>query len=376
MKLLDQLVLKDLVPNLLIGIGMFSSLFIALGPSITTSRLLSDGLPLALILKFFLYNTISYLGLTFPMGMLLSVLLGFGRLSADSETVALFAGGIPFLRAAAPAAALGLLVSGAAYVVNDPLASYADHQIVDMKRAGLHQLATVKPYDLPPRYVNGSLQATAHIEKGFDLRTGTLRQVTITIYDASSGQVSTVFYAQKARPLTADPETTEYQLDDVEVLSRNGPTSYLYTLRSRELPTTVLKQTPNTNALLSLIKDDPNALAFSKLRQAVAYLRRQGFGGDPDVRAADFALWSKIAVPLASVVFALVGAPLALRPQRTSKVTGWLLSLPIILVYYVLYSVMTSVARGGACPPLLAAFVPDIVGLLVGIGLVWKRSVS
>jgi lipopolysaccharide export system permease protein len=382
-KLLDRLVLKDLVPQLLIGIGMFLALFVVVGPLGGASRFLSNGIPFSFILRFVLLNTVSFLGYTFPMGMLLSVLLGFGRLSGDSETVALFAGGIPFIRVAVPAAFLGLLVSGVGYIVNDPIASYADKQLVDLRQSALHQqLDTDKPYDLPPIYTSdGHLQSTVHVEKGIDLKNRTLREVTIVFYNAAE-RPAMVIYARNAQPFGGDLDGAlknyTWQLNDVDIttLGQNAQFDHLPTLNSRKIGHSALDNTPSTLGLMALLHDDPNALPFTELKRAVAQLKAAGLGKDPDVRGADVALWTKIALPLASLVFALVGSPLALRPQRTSKITGWVLSLPIILVYYVLYTIMLSAARGGSCPPALAAFLPDLIGVLVGAGLIWKRSVT
>jgi lipopolysaccharide export system permease protein len=377
MRLLDRLVLTDLTPNLLIGIGMFTALFIALGPMLAASRFLSEGIPFAFIVKFIVLQTLGIFGQTFPMGMLLAVLLGFGRLSADSETVALFAGGIPFLRIVLPAALLGFLVSGAGYIINDPIGSYARHEIVDMQQHALgRQLNTDKPFDLPDLRSTGVLQATTHIEKGFDLRTGVMRQVTITLYNPS-GAPSAIIYARSAHPMSNSTDSLNWQLDDAsEDILSTGQILHWQTTSTHALKTTALHGAPDTMALYALLKDDPDALSFGETLRAVASFKRIGMGQDPNVRTDEVALWNKIALPLAAAVFAIVGAPLALRPQRSSKVTGWILALPIILFYYVLYTIMGSVARAGACPPLLAAFFPDLIGLLAGAGLVWKRSVS
>ncbi len=380
MKLLDRLILKDLVPQLLIGIGLFTALYVAAGPLLGASRFLSSGVPLSFIVRFVLLNTVSFLGLTFPMGMLLSVLLGFGRLSGDSETVALFAGGIPFARIAAPAALLGLVVSAAGYIVNDPIASYADKQLVYLRQNALNQqLDTDKPFDLPETRQNGRLVGTVHVENGFNLRTRTMRQVTIMLYNAD-GQPSAVYHAARVHPQGNDPKALTFQLDDVVGYTLGPYTTYqkwpTLDSRYRDISQTALGASPRATGLLALLKDDPNSLPFAQTRQAVALFKRSRVGDAPDVRTIEVALWNKIALPLASMVFAVIGSALALRPQRSSKVTGWVLSLPIILVYYVFYTVMASVARGGACSPALAAFLPDVVGLLVGVGLVWKRSVT
>lgn len=381
MKLLDKLVLKDLVPQFFIGVAMFASLYFALGPLLAASRFLSQGFPPALIVKYMALNILPILGLTFPMGMLLAVLLGYGRLSADSETVALFAGGIPFLRVAVPAAVLGLAVSGAGYVINDPVAAYANHEILGLKENIFKQPgAASKSFDRAI-YSKNALQATIHVEGGLDASAGALREVTIVLYDAG-GRPSQTLYAPSAHPLNNDLSSKEWQLDDVNVNSLSNDLNTLPSrLYSRHLSTNkiqveALAKTLNLSPLLARIQGDPNAFPFSQLRGFIGKLKTGGFGRDPDVRFAEVSLWNKIALPLASLVFALVGAPLALRPQRSSKMTGWILALPIILVYYILYTVMSSLARGGVCPPMLAAFLPDIVGLLVGIGLVWRRSVS
>lgn len=381
MKLLDKLVLKDLVPQFFIGVGMFASLYFALGPLLTASRFLSQGFPPALIVKYMALNILPILGLTFPMGMLLAVLLGYGRLSADSETVALFAGGIPFLRVAFPAAALGLIVSGAGYVINDPLASYANDQILRMKENIFHQAgASTKSFDRAV-YDKDALQATIHVEGGLDAAAGVLRNVTIILYDAK-GHPAQTYYAQSAHPLNNDLSSKEWALEDVNINTlSNSPNAlpahiYAQVLNTKDIHIEALTKTLDLSPLMKRIQGDPNAFAFSRLRGFIQKLKAGGFGHDPDVRFAEVTLWNKIALPLASLVFALVAAPLALRPQRTSKMTGWILSLPIILVYYLLYTIMSSMARGGACPPLLAAFLPDIVGLMVGLGLVWRRSVS
>lgn len=382
MKLLDRLVLADLVPNLLVGIAMFTSLFIALGPLLAASRFLALGIPLIDIVKFVLFNTTSILGQTFPMGMLLAVLLGYGRLSSDSETVALFAGGISFLRIAAPAAALGLVVSLCGYLINDPIASYADRQVLILRQEVLgQQLETDKPFDPPStRYKDGKLQSTVHIDGGFNLRTRTAKKVYITMYQPD-GEPAAVFYAQSAHP-AGGFDSKVWQLDDVQVWDLQIWQMHKWeTLNTRELPAapmraTIFGQSPDVLATLAALKADPNIFAFRDLQRAIRLVENHGYTGNPDVRSARVALWNKIALPLAALIFAVVGAPLALRPQRTSKVTGWILSLPIIMVYYVLYTIMGSVARSGNCSPAFAAFLPDLIGLIVGAGLVWKRSVT
>ncbi len=368
MKLLDRLVLKDLLPMFFVGVALFFTLYFAAGPILLASRFLALGVPWPLVVKLVALHVPPILALTFPMGMLLSALIGFGRLSADSEAVALFAGGIPFLRIAAPAAALGLAASLIGYVINDHVASSANAQIEriidDVKRQKPGSFGeTSRAFNFENR-PNGVLQLTVHVEKGYDVTARAMRQVTITTYDAS-GQPNALFYAANAQW----HDGPNWTLSDATVyhLTGAGGTAHLARLNSFDLG-----RTPEG---VGFLQRDPDSLDFRELRRQIALLRAGGSGNTSDVRNAEVGLWSKIALPFASLVFALVGAPLGLRPQRTAKQTGWILSVLIIFVYYVLYTTLSSIARGGGIAPPLAAFLPDLVGLAVGLALIWQRSV-
>ena len=73
-------------------------------------------------------------------------------------------------------------------------------------------------------------------------------------------------------------------------------------------------------------------------------------------------------------MFSLVGAPLGMRSPRSSKISGAVWALPIMLGYYVIYMTMSSVARSGGISPVLAAWLPNLLGLGVGSALIWKAS--
>ena len=133
MKLVDRLVLKDLDPFFAIGVALFTGIWFAADPVIVASRYLSEGVPLALVLHVVVIYLPPILALTLPMGMLLAVLQGFGRLSGDSESVAVFAAGIPFARVAAPAAVMGLVASGLGFFISNNLAAAANQEKVNLQ---------------------------------------------------------------------------------------------------------------------------------------------------------------------------------------------------------------------------------------------------
>ncbi len=370
MKLVDKLVLKDIVPWFFIGVGMFTALYFALGAFIAASRFLSQGAPPLLIIQWMLYNTIPVLGKTFPMGMLLAVLLGFGRLSGDSEAVALFAGGISFQRIAATAAVLGLVVSLAGWALNDPIASYASAQALRIKTEAIDKPGDTKQTLNTDIQGGGDTITNLRVDNGYDAHTQSLRQVTLTIYDKAR-RPSVVIHADRAQAVKITGK--DWTLDNVDIYRLGAATLYSHSnqMSSRELPTTALQHSPDVFALL---QSSPDNFSSGQLRGLIATLKREGLGNNRNARDFEFNYWGRFSIPLASLIFAVVGAPLGLRPQRSAKLTGMVLALPLILAYYVLYTVMDNLTMGGRIAPSWAAFLPDIVGLAVGAWLVWRRS--
>jgi lipopolysaccharide export system permease protein len=76
--------------------------------------------------------------------------------------------------------------------------------------------------------------------------------------------------------------------------------------------------------------------------------------------------WS---VPWAALGFALIGIPLGLRPVRATTGIGLGLSLVIVFAYYVIYQTMALVGEQGTLPPVVSAWLPNLVLMGAGLGL-------
>ena len=85
-------------------------------------------------------------------------------------------------------------------------------------------------------------------------------------------------------------------------------------------------------------------------------------------------IYERFSIPLASFIFALVGACLGMQPQRSSSSMGFGISVIIIFIYYGVMTLTQALGNGGVIPPIIAAFIPDALGLVMGIYLNYRAS--
>ena len=120
--ILDRFVLGQMLAPFLFGIMSFTVILVAGNLLFRLADLvIQRGVPLWTVVRLFIYSLPGVVVLTIPMGCLLSALLGFGGMSANSELVALKASGISFGRIVRPAVAAAAAMSLLAFALNETI---------------------------------------------------------------------------------------------------------------------------------------------------------------------------------------------------------------------------------------------------------------
>src|SRR5207248_9194134 len=117
-KILDRYLVREiLLPFVLVIIGLTFAL--EMPPILQQGeKLIEKGVQWQIVVQVLLTLLPQALGITIPMSLLLGILVGFGRLSADREFVALQACGVSVFRILRPLGTLALGCTGAtAYVM-------------------------------------------------------------------------------------------------------------------------------------------------------------------------------------------------------------------------------------------------------------------
>jgi lipopolysaccharide export system permease protein len=388
MRLIDKLVLLDLIGPFINGLLMFLLLVFTASFLFPATDMIVKGIAVETVLKFVLYALPSLVTQTFPMAMLLAALMGFGRLSADREAVAIFASGISFPRAARSVFVMGALVSVAAFIWNETVVPPATTAMWAIKQEAINHLAkSDQPLNYTVDRADGrGVEEIVTVDGGYDARKRTLRNVTINKYNSDpqyKGNPEVIVHCDHATSKDSagmDQRGLNWTYYDgyIVTLTPDPKTGYMdvqavnfRTLRSLEArnvtPGKTFEQVMNSEVT------DNNRKSFLQLRAEINAERAAG--KYVEARGDEVDLYGKLALPLASLIFGVVGAALGLNTQRGgSKTVGFGMAIFIVFLYWVFYHAMFVVGKNGGLPPMLSSFLADIVGAAVGIVLTIRAS--
>ena len=391
--LIDRLVMKELIAPFFTGMFMFLSLVFAAGALFRAADWLVQGIPVLFVVKLVALTLPSLITQTFPMAMLLAGLLGFGRLSSDREAVAIFAAGISFQRAARMAFIMGAVVSVAAFLWNDlvvPPSSAAYYETYG--EVFKHLSKSDKPIYLPFERDDGKgLKMRVDIMGGYDARLKILKNVTIITYNQKPGHIGEpeiVVHCKVAEAGSASVIDWRYYDAEVITWTRDEKTGLVEKAAPANFEVVHASAiVPSINkGFEELIKpdvNDPDRKRFKDLKKEIEKLKLEAktkTGADKKeflerTRGMEVDLYGKIALPLASFIFGVVGAALGLNTKRgASKTVGFGMAIFIVFLYWVFYHSMFVVGKNGGLSPMLASFLADIVGGIVGVILAFRAS--
>ncbi len=360
-RILDQYILKELIGPFIFGVCAFSSIFIASGGLFRLVKLITTvGASFSSITKLFLLSLPEIINYTFPMSMLLASLLAFGRLSESSEITAMKCGGVSFRRMVAPVFAVALCVSVFSMV-------FAEKIVPAAKSAYAHILYYEVQKNTKPRSqdhivikdVKGSSIERLTYARRFDEKTGTMFGVTVEEFEKSN-----LVHVQNAEKAVWDKTAWRMYNGVIHDLSGGDGIRRSAQFKEQILP---MKMSPNQ---VAREQKDADEMSIVELRQHIRALKHQYVS----TAKYELEMYQRFTIPLASVIFAFIGTPLGLRPQRSSSSLGFALSIVIIFTYYAVMTLTMTLGKGDAMPPLLAASTPDILGMLVGGYLIKKMG--
>lgn len=370
MRLLDRLVLKELWGPWLFGVGMFTALILAGTYLGRIAGFIADGANPLDVVKLFALSVPAMLVKTFAMAMLLGALLAFGRLSGDSELTAVHAGGSGIMRLLRPVAGFALFVAVASFFFNELVVPKAYVSATDLTEKIVRQTLKSEKRDrsFAKDIVQDGRMQLGLVARDVNPDTGILTAVTATAY-GKSGEPTWIMKA----------ESVEFQgEDDWRIRGRatmiSGDFTRVISLNDGLWPTDAIpKPKKGLKDLLAAREDQFDAVSMPELAKKIEAAKRDGTSTFAAIRNMEFGYWNKVSLPLASVVFGLLGAVLGVRKARTGAAAGFSLCIAIIFGYVMLTNFMNVWNQAGIFPAWVGTFLPLVVCLGLTVVVAWRR---
>ncbi len=326
---INTYIIREIAATTVMGICLFTVLVLISRILRLADMVLNKGVPLTDIGLLFLYTMASYLVLTIPFSFLMAILIAFGRLSADSEIVAMKASGIGLAQMLRPT----LTLASGIVLITALMSNYLAPASNNAFRNKLFEIASSKAsIGIQPQVFNSDFDDIVLYTAAMDDQTGILSGVFISderlktdpaIISAHNGQIIS---DTKRKTLTLHLEEGSIHRESLV----DGEKAYQV----------IAFQTYDVN--LDLGGDmTQTGQQYKKLNQlsSIELIKGRNTQEDSIHRLRyEVELLDRLILPLTPLLFALIGVPLGIQSTRSGRGGGFAIGLVIFLVYYVLYS--------------------------------------
>ena len=360
MRILDKYILKQFMGPFLFGVAAFTAIFVGSDTLLKIAEYVTKyGASVTSAIKIFILALPSIVVYTFPMAVLLGSLMCFSKLSGSSELIVMRSAGQSFTRLAMPVFITAFIISIGAVAFNEFVVPWANHEY----------------------------QLVLNVEIKRNMNPGVTDHVVLR--DVQDGKIVHLLYARKYDPKakTLSNITIQEFQDENLVRMENAPRAewkngnwvmedgVIYDLttegvdRMMHFSNQVINYAESPDKIQKEQKKEEEMTIRELAQQVKAFESAHA-----DTTGLVMEMNRRFSLPLASFIFALVGAPLGVQKQRSSSSVGFGISVVIIFLYYAVMTFAGALGRGHVIPPVLSIWIPNIIAFIMGVLLIRRAS--
>jgi LPS export ABC transporter permease LptG len=376
LRTLDRYVIREVLPPFLLSLLILTFLLVLPPVMEHLEKLLAKGVTWTMAARIIWTAVPSAAGLTIPMSLLVGLLVGLGRLSADREAVALLACGVSPYRLLRPVAVIGL--TGMAATLYVMLVAIPDANQT-FRELTFDVITKRVESDIRPRVFFEDFPGwVLYAQDEPDPGTPGWKDLLVARTDPNA-QTTTVYFARRGRMVINRAERQVHLvLEDGNQYSiaKDGQADTL-----RFPGAFVLALNPEAVFPESKLQRGLPEKSIAELRHDMQDKLKNGLSPHPEI----IMLEQKFSIPVACVVFALVGLALGLSVARDGKLSGFVIGIAVIFAYYSVFLLAESLVKGYYADPAhvrpdsffipahLARWIPNLaLGLFGAVALVWR----
>ncbi len=356
-KLIDKYIIKEVAYPFILGVFIITVILVGNYFFQLADLIIVKEVPINLVLQLLLYRLPAVIVETFPIAVLFAAMSAVSRLNRENEITALRMGGISIYRLIIPLLVLGLLISSATFLLNENIVPWATHRSKNIIRQTILKEALPDPEE--EVFFKGPKGRLFYV-KDYDQSTESISNIMIyniededefpEIITAENGTIANNIWHLEDGIIHQYDEhgriIMESQFNNMEIKLAEG-----------------MQEISGTQKTTS-------EMSREELGARIKLFEESGI--NVNSLLVDYHI--KLAQPLTALIFILISVPLSLS-SREGRVWNLILTVIIVFLYYVIFSFSRSFGRNDVLSPLTAAWLPNIIFLLIGvILLIWRES--
>jgi LPS export ABC transporter permease LptG/LPS export ABC transporter permease LptF len=363
-RILTRYILGEVASHGLIGAAVFTFILFTRDLGRILELVVRNSAPLPSIAEIFFYTIPVALTYTIPMGVLVGILIGLSRLSADSEVTAMRASGLSvwsFLRICSIFVVVAWLLAlgNSVYLAPRSLAS------LDALQSRLRSAQA--SFEVQPRVFYEGFPKTVLYVQDVKAMSGGALWKGVFLADLSSPAAPRITLAREGQLVSQGADRLDLHLTNGSTHETDpaNPDQYqISTFDTTDIPIQIPATQANQQA-------EPASLSEMKVSELLYTART----ADPSTRR-----WTLIefhrrfALPTACLVLAMVGIPLGLSSKKGGKSSGFVLTILLVFLYYSISLIGVSLARQARLSPAAGVWMADFLFLLGGAFLLWQSE--
>ena len=362
MRILTRYVLREVLGSALIGVAVFSFVLFTRDLGRILELVVRNSAPLPSVAEVFFFTLPVALTYTIPMGVLVGILIGLGRLAADSEITAMRASGIGVWRFVRM---LSLFVTVAWSLAMLNSLWVAPASLAALARLQDRLKTSQASFEVQPRvFYEGFPKAVLYVQDVVSAqRTAVWKGVFLA--DLSNPTSPRITLARQGLLVSQGPNSLRLHLTGGSTHETNPGSVEDYQISTFE-DTDIPIELPAAES------DAPKGQAPIGTMTTRALWQRTQTTGGLDARWAALEFHRRLALPTACLVLALAGIPLGLSAKKGGKSSGFVIAIILVFAYYSFTLIGVSLAKEGKLPVILGAWLADLAFLVGGIALLYR----
>lgn len=324
----------------------------------------SKDLELSFIMSLIGNISLTFLPLTMPLAIFFAAIFAMNRISGDSEYIAMRAAGMSIKEIFIPFLIMGGIISFNAFNLVQELVPNAHREV----RKKIHYLQST---GLLTGIKSGQFMTSIPNITFFAQKVSTdgnnLQKVFLTTYDAKQESTKVIIAKKGVFINKLDRETQIESLDlvldegNISIFNKSGDQIERIDFERYLFPV-------SEKSFYKKLTTRETMMGFTELKnfksKSLEEIKKMGYK-DRDFFNAKFEFWNRLNTPLVCLIFTLLGFSLGVKNNRGPVKRQGLMAVGLLVLYYLLYFSLVSVARNNNIPVPVLLFIPAIVLSLI-----------